>query len=193
MDPSGQVLDAVGLRGDESLMQAAMHAVLKWRYQPPLLNGSPRSKPDDGDGELHAVRRRQGGYGWRRRRWGGWRSARRAAATRRDGHPAAADSLEAWPQNAIRVGGNIAPPRRTVDVKPVYPADAQANGVQGLVICEAVIGPDGKVYDVRILRSVPMLDQAAIDAVKQWQDTPTLLNGTPVPVIMTVTVSFTLG
>ena len=56
----------------------------------------------------------------------------------------------------------------------------------------ATIGPDGRVKDAKVLRSIPLLDQAALDAVKQWQFTPTLLNGVPVPVIMTVTVQFTL-
>ena len=51
----------------------------------------------------------------------------------------------------------------------------------------------GQVTEVRVLRSVPLLDEAAIEAVKQWIYTPTLLNGVPVPVIMTVTVNFTLG
>jgi protein TonB len=48
------------------------------------------------------------------------------------------------------------------------------------------------VVNARVLRSVPLLDQAALDAVRQWVFTPTLLNGVPVPVIMTVTVNFTL-
>jgi protein TonB len=61
------------------------------------------------------------------------------------------------------------------------------------VIIEATIGPDGRVQDTRLLRSIPLLDQAAIDAVTQWEFTPTLLNGQPVPVIMTVTVQFTLS
>jgi protein TonB len=78
-------------------------------------------------------------------------------------------------------------------VKPVYPADAMADKVQGIVILEAVIGIDGSVENARVLRSVPRLDQAALDALLQWQFTPTLLNGAPVPVIMTVTVNFTLG
>ena len=47
--------------------------------------------------------------------------------------------------------------------------------------------------NARVLRSVPLLDQAALDAVRQWQYTPTMLNGVPVPVIMTVTVTFTLS
>jgi protein TonB len=49
------------------------------------------------------------------------------------------------------------------------------------------------VQDARVLRSIPLLDQAALEAVKQWEFTPTTLNGVPVPVIMTVTVQFTLG
>ena len=74
----------------------------------------------------------------------------------------------------------------------MYPTVAQAARVQGVVILEAVIGPDGKVADVKVLRSVPLLDDAAISAVRQWEYTPTLLNGVPVPVIMTVTVNFTM-
>jgi protein TonB len=64
--------------------------------------------------------------------------------------------------------------------------------VQGVVILEAIIGPAGAVTEVKVLRSVPLLDDAAIAAVSQWQYTPTLLNGVPVPIIMTVTVNFTL-
>ena len=95
-------------------------------------------------------------------------------------------------QAPVRVGGNIPPPTRIKDVKPVYPAEAQGSGVQGVVIIEAVIDPAGKISDARVLRSIPLLDKAAVDAVKQWEYTPTLLNGVPVPVIMTVTVNFTL-
>ena len=96
------------------------------------------------------------------------------------------------PAAPVRVGGNIKTPTKTKDVKPVYPPIAQSARVQGVVIIEATIGPDGRVKDAKVLRSIPLLDQAALDAVKQWQFTPTLLNGVPVPVIMTVTVNFTL-
>ena len=92
----------------------------------------------------------------------------------------------------VRVGGAIRPPQRLREVNPLYPPIAQAARVQGIVIIEATIGEDGQVTNARILRSVPLLDQAAIDAVRQWQYSPTLLNGVPVPVIMTVTVNFTL-
>ena len=96
------------------------------------------------------------------------------------------------PAAPVRVGGNIKQPQKTKDVRPIYPPIAQSARVQGIVIIEAVIGPDGAVRDAKVLRSIPLLDQAALDAVRQWVFTPTLLNGQPVPVIMTVTVQFTL-
>ncbi len=93
---------------------------------------------------------------------------------------------------ALRVGGNIAPPTKIKDVRPVYPEEARAQGIQGVVILEARIDPDGTVSEARVLRSIPQLDQAARDAVLQWQFVPTLVNGNPVPIIMTVTVNFVL-
>ena len=96
------------------------------------------------------------------------------------------------PPAPVRVGGNIQAPKKSKDVAPVYPPIAQSARVQGVVILEATIGPDGHVQDVKVLRSIPLLDAAAMDAVKQWVYSPTLLNNVPVPVIMTVTVNFTL-
>jgi protein TonB len=78
------------------------------------------------------------------------------------------------------------------DVRPVYPAIAATARVQGVVILDLLIGPDGHVADAKVLRSIPLLDQAAKDAVLQWEFMPTLLNGTPVSVIMTATVNFEL-
>jgi len=96
------------------------------------------------------------------------------------------------PGAPIRVGGNVALPRKIKHVEPVYPAIAQSARVQGVVIVELVINADGHVGDARVLRSIPLLDQAAIDAVKQWEFEPTRLNGNTVPVIMTATVHFSL-
>jgi protein TonB len=92
----------------------------------------------------------------------------------------------------VRVGGAVREPQKIRHVSPVYPAIAQAARVQGVVVIEATIGADGRLINARLLRSIPLLDQAALDAVRQWEFTPTLLNGVPVPVIMTVTVNFTL-
>jgi len=93
---------------------------------------------------------------------------------------------------AVRVGGSIKAPIKVRNVSPVYPQDAQDAKVQGVVILEARIEPDGTVSRARVLRSIPMLDDAAVDAVRQWEFTPTLVNGQAVPVMMTVTVNFTL-
>ena len=91
----------------------------------------------------------------------------------------------------VRIGGRIQAPKKIKDVKPVYPAIAQSARVAGGVTIEATIGPDGKVIDAKVVRSIPLLDQAALDAVRQWEYTPTLLNGVPVSVLVTVTISFT--
>ena len=93
----------------------------------------------------------------------------------------------------VRVGGNVRPPRRTHYAEPVYPQDARAARVQGVVILEVIIGDDGAVSNAHVLRSIPLLDAAALDAVRQWRFTPTLVNGVPTPVIMTVTVNFSLA
>ena len=92
---------------------------------------------------------------------------------------------------AVRIGGRIKAPNKIKDVKPVYPAIAHSARVAGVVTIEATIGPDGKVIDAKVVHSIPLLDQAALDAVRQWEYTPTLLNGVPVPVLMTVRINFT--
>ena len=92
---------------------------------------------------------------------------------------------------AVRVGGNVRPPIRVKDVAPVYPPVAKSARVTGDVVIEATIDEEGKVADTRVVKSVPLLDQAALDAVRQWEYRPSLLNGVPTPVVTTVTVKFT--
>jgi protein TonB len=96
------------------------------------------------------------------------------------------------PAPVVRVGGVIREPKKVKDVAPVYPPVALAARVQGIVILEAMLTPQGRVEEVKVLRGVPVLDQAAIDAVRQWAYTPTLVGGVPVSVVMTVTVNFVL-
>ena len=91
----------------------------------------------------------------------------------------------------IRVGGpDVREPRRLHYVEPEYPLLAQRAGVAGLVILECVLDEGGLVRDVTVLRGHDLLSPAAVSAVKQWRYTPTLLNGVPVRVVMTVTVRF---
>jgi TonB family protein len=91
---------------------------------------------------------------------------------------------------AVRVGGAIRNPTKTKNVLPVYPAVAKSARIGGTVLVEATIGPDGKVADARIVRSVPLLDQAALDAVRRWEYEPTRVRGVAVPVIITVAINF---
>jgi protein TonB len=86
--------------------------------------------------------------------------------------------------------GNFAPPRKIKDVRPTYPQLARALQARGTVIIDITIGTDGKVRDTRIVHSVPELDQAALDAVRQWEYEPTRVNGSLVALIITVVVNF---
>jgi TonB family protein len=106
--------------------------------------------------------------------------------------PAAATPAPAPPRpGLIRVGGSIKPPRKIVNVNPVYPAELAAQGVSGVVILQGVIGPDGFMREITTLRSPnDALTLAATGALNGWQFTPTLLNGAPVAVRMTATFNF---
>ena len=92
----------------------------------------------------------------------------------------------------IRTGGEVKAPALVRHVAPVYPGLAMQAQLQGVVILEAVVARDGRVEDVKVLRSIPLLDAAAVDAVRQWQYSPLLLNGKPERFIVTVTVTFNL-
>jgi protein TonB len=92
----------------------------------------------------------------------------------------------------LRVGGAIKEPRKLKNVAPVYPDVASRAMVEGIVILEIAIEPNGHVDDVRVLRSIPLLDAAAVAAARQWVFAPTLYRGVPVSVTMTVSVRFSL-
>jgi len=93
--------------------------------------------------------------------------------------------------NPVRIGQSVPPPAKVRDVKPVYPPLARQAGVQGVVVVEVLIDAAGNVAQAHILRSIPLLDQAALDAVRQWRFTPTTVEGAPHAALMTVTVNFT--
>ncbi len=181
IDASGRVAEArlVGppstSAGDESLVAelpaaraAALDAVRQWQFESPLQ--SPLLLVSDV--VVGAAMRDQP------------RRCRAALPLSATGAPPA--------RQPLRVGGNIKPPRKVLDVKPDYPLVAQDAHVSGVVIIEATIDRDGTVSETRVLRSIPLLDQAALTAVRGWQYEPTWLNGEAVPVIMVVTVNFTL-
>ena len=181
----GKVRAARVLRSIPMLDPAALEAVKQWEFTPTLLNGA--AVPVVMTATVNFVPKEGAG-------------APGGAASGFDAPPPppppppppAGKATGLTDPAAIRVGGGITPPRRVVNVNPVYPPDAKEARVQGVVILEVLIGADGTVEQAKVMRSIPMLDQAAIDAVRQWEFTPTLLNGDAKKVIMTVTVNFTL-
>ena len=92
----------------------------------------------------------------------------------------------------IRVGGLVREPLKIKHVSPVYPEVALAARVESSVQVEALIDVKGRVVEVRALHGQPLFCEAAIEAVRQWTYTPTLLDGVPTPVLMTITVHFRL-
>jgi TonB family protein len=124
-----------------------------------------------------------------------------ARASREQGAGLSAESTASVPMDnggpeegaAVRVGGAIKEPRKIKHVSPVYPDIARRARVQGVVILECTIGRDGRITHVGVVRGVPLLDAAAVEAVRQWVYAPTLVNGVAARVIMTVTVNFKLA
>lgn len=163
LDRDGNVEEVHVLRSIPLLDQAAVDAVSQWKFRPVLLNG--QAVPAIMTVTVNFLQ------------------------SQNASPPATWQSPDA--PNAVRIGGNIRQPEKIYDVTPVYPDAARTAHVQGVVIVEALLDRQGNVEEVRVLRSIPMLDQAAIDAVSHWKFTPVLLNGQPVPAIMTLTVDFT--
>jgi protein TonB len=92
----------------------------------------------------------------------------------------------------VRAIGQIKPPKLIKQVDPTYPEIARQARVEGVVIIEATTDIYGRVQSIKVLRSIPLLDQAALDAVRQWVYEPMIINGRPRGVIFTVTVRFQL-
>ena len=97
------------------------------------------------------------------------------------------------PAPRLRAGRDIRPPRRLRAVSPIYPRVAQLSQLQGVVVVECVIDERGRVQNATVVKGVPLLADAALAAVRQWAYAPTLVNGVPVEVVMTVTVTFQLS
>ncbi len=163
----------------EAVAQAAGRAVLQWQYAPPA-DGPVVFDVDIPIGPSLPSR-------------SAVPTTRATPGPLPEAAPASQDTAGPDITNgALRVGGAIKAPAKVRNVPPVYPAEAMAAGVQGVVIVQTRVEPDGTVGQTRVLRSIPMLDAAAVEAVRQWQFTPTLMNGVAVPIVMVVTVNFTL-
>jgi len=185
-DTYGRVVSVKVLRSIPLLDQAAVDAVRQWVYEPMVINGKPRpvvftvtmrfrlddeKKPQvsvSGGGAVGGV---EGGV---------------------EGGVVGAQDIKKFEGDAVRAVGEVKPPKLVKMIKPVYPKIARQGRVEGTVIVEAKADEQGNVIDARILRSIPLLDQAALEAVKQWKYEPMVIDGKPHKVVFTVTVRFVL-
>jgi TonB family protein len=161
-DEQGNVMDARILRSVAPLDQAAVHAVKQWKYEPMIIDGKPRKV-------VFTVTVR---------------------FVLKDG--GSAKALEGFAAGATIANKEIMPPKLIKEAAPVYPEAARAAGVQGVVILGVKTDGAGNVVDTIVLRSIPLLDQAAMDAVNQWVYEPFLKDGKAGPIVFTVTVRFQL-
>lgn len=93
----------------------------------------------------------------------------------------------------IRISEGFHGPRKLRHVAPVYPVLARQIGLQGKVVIECTIDTRGRVVNATVVAGNPLLNDAAKAAVEQWLYTPTLLSGVPVPVLLQVSVTFTIN
>jgi TonB family protein len=200
IDKSGSVRDPRVARSIPEFDQAALNAARAWRFAVTRVNGAPAeisaalvfafiirreaSPPDELDLARFYVERAN------------YAPAEAALSRALETIGREADCVAAIfnAAGALRKAGagGLEPPRRIKHVKPVYPALAQRARVSGVVVIEGMIGVDGRVQCARVMKSVPLLDQAALDAVTQWEFTPIIMAGTPVPTRLTTSVNFTL-
>jgi protein TonB len=100
-----------------------------------------------------------------------------------------------WPaaKGAVRagLGGTVDIPRQTRNARADFPSKARdARRTGGAVLLELLIGTDGRVTDARVIRSSPLFDNEALEAVRKWEFEPTLVNGVPTPVVVPATIAF---
>jgi len=99
--------------------------------------------------------------------------------------------MEEFARGAVKAVGRIKPPRLIKEVKPIFPEKARELGVQGVVILNARTDEYGNVVDVFVIKRVhPLLDKAALDAVREWKYEQVFIKGEPQPVVFTITITF---
>jgi TonB family protein len=169
--------------GHPLLNEAAVKAVRQWRYSPTLLNGEPVPVMTTvtcvfnlrgNDYIMPSVDR----------------SGATVEITAAAAEPQANAGIVRSGRAAIKVGGNVQESKLIQRVEPVYPELAKRARIVGKVTLVVTVNEEGFVSDVRVTSGHPLLNEAAVEAVRQWRYSPTLLNGEPVPVMTTVTCVF---
>jgi TonB family protein len=167
-DQKGNVKEVRIVKGDHDILnKAAMEAVKQWKYEPMLIDGVPH-------GIQFTV------------------TCNFSLDEKKTKVSAESGILGKDQSQQVRAVGDVKPPKLIKKVDPVYPEAAKKAEIEGTVILEATTDIYGRVVSARILRSIPELDQAAIDAVKQWVYEPMIIDGEPKGIVFTVTCTFKL-
>jgi TonB family protein len=167
-DKKGNVKAIKIIKGEHDILnKAAMEAVKQWKYEPMLINGIPY-------GVTLTV------------------TCNFSLHDKKTSVSTESGILGKDQSPPVKAVGEIKPPKLIKKVEPIYPEAAKKDKIQGIVIIEATTDIYGRVVNTEILRSVPELDQAAIDAVKQWVYEPMIIDGEPRGVVFTVTCTFKL-
>jgi TonB family protein len=195
VNEEGLVYDAKVVTGHPLLQEAAVDAVRQWQYSPTLLNGEPvpviatvslmfRLNGDDSTGQIIGSAKKPGGG----------MDATQSVLSNPMAGQLANPGVKPPRRTAFGVDGDIQQSKLIYKVEPIYPAEAKAERIEGTVVLQVTINEEGLVSGIIAAPgNYQMLEDAAIEAVRQWKYSPTLLNGEPVPVYATLTVVFRLG
>ena len=162
VNEKGDVEEVKVLRSIPLLDQAAIDAVRQWKYEPLIIEGKLKSAVFTVTVNFKLKDEEK------------------------------KKEIEEFEKGAVKAEGDIKPPHLIKKVDPIYPEEARKKKVEGIVILSARTNEKGDVERVMLLKSIPLLDQAAIDALKQWKYEPIIIDGKPRSIIFTVTVRFQL-
>jgi len=204
-DIYGRVQDVKILRSIPLLDQAAVNAVKQWVYEPFLVNGKPREvsftvavvfdlEKDKDKAEVGGIIGGVAGGvegGVEGGVVGGVKGGVEGGIA--GGVISKEEEAKLMQLPPVKTGGSINEPQKLKSVDPVYPEVAKKARIQGEVILEVETDIYGQVMNIKVLRSIPALDQAAIDAVRQWIYQPLIVDGKPRRAIFPVTVNFILN
>jgi TonB family protein len=187
---TGAVQEVVATSGPEELRKVAVDGVMGWSYLPYLLNGEPREVQStilldfrNGVGKRVGTVTRMAGMSGGVVGMSGMTGGRGSVGSRPGGAP---DPV----LGPVRISAGVMAGLTLAQVAPVYPPIAKAAHVQGVVILHALISKTGYIENLQVISGPPMLQGAAMDAVRKWKYRPYLLNGEPTEVQTTINVNF---
>jgi TonB family protein len=170
---TGAVEEVVVEQGDDALRKVAADGVMGWKYQPYMVNGEPR------EFQTSILIRFVDGVG------------KRVAPPLVIGMAGLGGGIAG--SGALTVSPGVVAGLMERPVAPMYPPEAKAQHIQGVVVMRAIISKDGTIEDLQVISGHPLLIGAAMNAVKQWKYRPYLLNGAPTAVQTTINVNFTFA